>query len=131
MPYVNGPEWNVFSALTALRPCFSLSAPCASVRVLEPTAKGPETPFLRFPNQRAAGSLAGRPEDPLLEKPQAPRLRAWNREAEACRLGGVGGRRSFPLTRRRARPCPAAPKPAAQGPAAADGTGSRRRDRKP
>ena len=112
VPYVNGPEWSVFSALTALRPCFSLSAPCASVRVLEPTAKGPETPLLRSPNQRAAGSPARRPEDPLLEKPQA------------CRLGGAGVQ---------LLPANTAPGPSLSGSteSRSPGPGSRRRDRKP
>lgn len=74
-PCDNGPDWDVSALAVAAGPAF-LSATRAPLRVLEPTAKGPETPFLSFLNNRAAGSPSGGREDALLEKSDAPRLRA-------------------------------------------------------
>lgn len=66
----------MFSALKVAAGPALLSAPRASLRVREPMAKGPETPFLSFLNHRAAGSPSGGREYALLEKSDALRLRA-------------------------------------------------------
>lgn len=108
----------MFSALKLASGPASLSAAHASLKLLEPTAEGPETPFLRLLNHRAAGSPSGGREDGLLEKAGAPRLRARGREAHGLVLQPLSANMAPSPSRAGAR------NPTAQSPEAAAGAGS-------